>query len=153
MSASRSKSFTNKYLNTYRPCSSFPASAILNCYAENRCALVPRLPFPVPRSPFPVPRSPFPLLVTSPPSRRLIKPQVALEAPFFRRHSCLDSPVRNFRIFLRSSSFDLPFRKDVFSFQRREIGVLNIQASSARPFLIHCCSCKGCSAFLHPLER
>ena len=39
---------------------------------------------------------------------------------------------RNFRIFLRSSSFDFPFRKDVFSFQRREIGVLNIQASSAR---------------------
>ena len=45
---------------------------------------------------------------------------------------CFDSPGRNFRIFLRSSSFDLPFRKDVFSFQRREIGVLNIQASSAR---------------------
>ena len=48
MSALRSKSFTNKYLNTYRQCSSFPASAILNCYAENRCTLVPRLPFPVP---------------------------------------------------------------------------------------------------------
>ena len=45
---------------------------------------------------------------------------------------CFDSPARNIRIFLRSSSFDLPFRKDVFSFQRREIGVLNIQASSAR---------------------
>ena len=45
---------------------------------------------------------------------------------------CFDSPGRNFRIFHRSSSFDLPFRKDVFSFQRREIGVLNIQASSAR---------------------
>ena len=45
---------------------------------------------------------------------------------------CFDSPAGNFRIFLRSSSFDLPFRKDVFSFQRREIGVLNIQASSAR---------------------
>ena len=45
---------------------------------------------------------------------------------------CFDSPGRNFRIFLRSSSFDLPFRKDVFSFQRREIGVLNIQVSSAR---------------------
>ena len=45
---------------------------------------------------------------------------------------CFDCPGRNFRIFLRSSSFDLPFRKDVFSFQRREIGVLNIQASSAR---------------------
>ena len=42
---------------------------------------------------------------------------------------CFDSPVETF---LRSSSFDLPFRKDVFSFQRREIGVLNIQASSAR---------------------
>ena len=48
MSASRSKSFANKYLNTYRPYSSFHASAILNCYAENRCTLVPRLPFPVP---------------------------------------------------------------------------------------------------------
>ena len=45
---------------------------------------------------------------------------------------CFDSPARNIRIFLRSSSFDLPFRKDVFSFQRREISVLNIQASSAR---------------------
>ena len=45
---------------------------------------------------------------------------------------CFDSPARNIRIFLRSSSFDLPFRKDVFSFQRLEIGVLNIQASSAR---------------------
>ena len=45
---------------------------------------------------------------------------------------CFGCPGRNFRIFLRSSSFDLPFRKDVFSFQRREIGVLNIQASSAR---------------------
>ena len=45
---------------------------------------------------------------------------------------CFDSPARNIRIFLRSSSFDLPFRKDVFSFQRHEIGVLNIQASSAR---------------------
>ena len=22
----------------------------------------------------------------------------------------------------------------------------------AAPFLIHCCSCKGCSAFLHPLD-
>ena len=49
---------------------------------------------------------------------------------------CFDSPARNIRIFLRSSSFDLPFRKDVFSFQRHEIGVLNIQASSAwRHFL------------------
>ena len=45
---------------------------------------------------------------------------------------CVDSPGRNFLIFLRSSSFDLPFRKDGFSFQRREIGVLNIQASSAQ---------------------
>ena len=45
---------------------------------------------------------------------------------------CVDSPGRNFRIFLRSSSFDLPFRKDGFSFQRREIGVLKIQASNAR---------------------
>ena len=44
----------------------------------------------------------------------------------------VDSPGRNFRIFLRSSSFDLPFRKDGFSFQRRKLGVLNIQASSAR---------------------
>ena len=44
----------------------------------------------------------------------------------------VDCPGRNFRIFLRSSSFDLPFRKDGFSFQRRKLGVLNIQASSAR---------------------
>ena len=70
---------------------------------------------------------------------------------------CFDSrSCRNFRIFLRSSSFDLPFRKDVFSFQRRKIGVLNTTDSSfkrAAPFLIHCCSCKGCSVFLHPLER
>ena len=65
-------------------------------------------------------------ILRRPPSRRLIKPQVALEAPFFR------DTASNFRIFFRSFSFDLPFRKDVFSFQRREIGVLNIQASSAR---------------------
>ena len=31
------------------------SSAILNSYADYRCTLVPRLPFPVPRSPFPVP--------------------------------------------------------------------------------------------------
>ena len=42
------------------PFSAF-SSAILNSYTDYRCALVPRLPFPVPRSPFPVPRSPFPV--------------------------------------------------------------------------------------------
>ena len=69
-------------------------------------------------------------ILRRPPSRRLIKPQVALEVKsyIFSRY-CFDSPVETF---LRSSSFDLPFRKDVFSFQRREIGVLNIQDSSAR---------------------
>ena len=53
-----------------RPFSLF-SSAILNSYTDYRCALVPKLPFPVPRSrfpvprsPFPVPRSPFPVLVT-----------------------------------------------------------------------------------------
>ena len=63
MSALRSKSFTNKYLNTYRPCSSFPASAILNLLCGK--PLYTRSQTPVPRSPFLVPRSPFPLLVTS----------------------------------------------------------------------------------------
>ena len=43
--------------------------------------------------------------------------------------SFLDFPGWNFQVFLRSSSFDLPFWKDVFSFQRREIGALNIHAS------------------------
>ena len=73
-------------------------------------------------------------ILRRPPSRRLINENHKLPSKLtdiFSRY-CFDSPARNIRIFLRSSSFDLPFRKDVFSFQRREIGVLNIQASSAR---------------------
>ena len=61
----------------------------------------------------------------------LDKTTICPRSSSFSRY-CFDSPGRNFRIFLRSSSFDLPFRKDVFSYQRREIGVLNIQTSSAR---------------------
>ena len=62
--------------------------------------------------------------------------ETAAISPLGKTTSCPRSSIFSrycfSRIFLRSSSFDLPFRKDVFSFQRREIGVLNIQASSAR---------------------
>ena len=62
--------------------------------------------------------------------------ETAAISPLDKTTSCPRSSIFSrycfSRIFLRSSSFDLPFRKDVFSFQRREIGLLNIQASSAR---------------------
>ena len=62
--------------------------------------------------------------------------ETAAISPLDKTTSCPRSSIFSrycfSRIFLRSFSFDLPFRKDVFSFQRREIGVLNIQASSAR---------------------
>ena len=65
-----------------------------------------------------------------PPSRRLIKPQVALEAPFFRNTASVVL-VETFEFSLEVPLSIYRFEK-MFSFQRREIGVLNIQASSAR---------------------
>ena len=90
--------------------------------------------------------------------------EMAAISPLDKTTSCPRSSIfsqygfgclgRNFRIFLRSSSFDLPFRKDVFSFLKTRNWRLEYSSfKRAAPFLIHCCSCKGCSAFLHPLER
>ena len=73
---------------------------------------------------------------TKPIRRSNVDFETAVISPLDKTTSCPRSSIFSrycfSRIFLRSSSFDLPFRKDVFSFQRREIGVLNIQASSAR---------------------
>ena len=73
---------------------------------------------------------------TKPIRRSNVDFETAAISPLDKTTSCPRSSIFSRYCFLRSSSFDLPFRKYVFSFQRREIGVLNIQASSARRHLL-----------------
>ena len=60
-----------------------------------------------------------------------IKQQFVLEAQFLRRYFS-DFRCRNCQVFLSSSSFYLPFRKDVFSFGKRENRRLKIKPRGSR---------------------